>query len=89
VHNSVDFDWLVFRALEVALHQLTPILVVLAGNNRIPLIRQLREAHVDTDPVLALELGRNGRLELDRALVCGLVGASVGKQLVQLMRELK
>jgi len=81
VHNSVDFDWLVFSALEVALHQRTPVRVVLAESNRLV---QLSEAHVDADPVLALELGRNGRLELDRAL-----GVFVGEQFVQAARKLQ
>jgi hypothetical protein len=85
----MDFDLFVFSTLVVALHQSTPLLVILAAKNRMALVHQLREAHVDADPVLTLEFGRNGRLELDRALVCDLFGASVGKQLVQLMRKLK
>jgi hypothetical protein len=88
LHNSMDSDLFVFKTLEVALHQSTPFLVVLTAKNRRTLINQLSEAQVDPDPVLALALGRNGRLELDRALVLDLVSASVGKQLVQLMREL-
>jgi hypothetical protein len=90
VQNSVDFFLLVNSALEVALHQLqliwvvTEVRVVLTAKNRSPLMRQLSEAHVDVDPELALELGRNGRLELDRAL-----GVSVGEQFVQASRKLQ
>ena len=82
-HNSADFPWFVYSAVVVAAHQWTRR-VGLAAKNRLPLMRQLSEAHVDADRELALELGRNGRLELDRA-----VGVSVGEQFVQATRKLE
>ena len=83
-NRVVDSFFLVNSALEVALHQLAQVRVVLAAKNRLPLIHQLSEAHEDADPEVALELGRNGRLELDRAL-----GVSVGEQFVQATRKLQ
>ena len=60
-----------------------PFRVYRAATYLSPQFRQIRERHVHADAVLALEMGRNGRPELDRAIF-----SSFGDQFLQLVGEL-
>ena len=77
----VDSALFVNSARMVARHQRPlwiPFRMFRAATYLIPQVGQFRERHVHADAVFVLELGRNGRPKLDRAVV-----SSFGEQFVQ------